>query len=159
MTPQRPEKLDRDVPQVGTKVAIYCRTATWDADIDEQEAHLRHVAERHGWQIVSAFQDRAQSGRSRDREGLKLVCAQALHPGRPFNHILTTAPSRISRDIAHYNQLCETLSDRGVVFVFSDVPTSRGGGVGSLSTVFETFGGRERAVSQWGKWFDAEDKR
>jgi DNA invertase Pin-like site-specific DNA recombinase len=161
MARSRPDKVDHGKPSAGTKMAIYCRTASSDADIDEQESHLRQFAERHEWQILSSFHDRGQSGLSRDREGLKHLCAHLLRPDRAFNHILTTTPSRISRDPAHYNELYEILRDSGVVIVFSQVPTGgeNNASLKELATIFGVFTTKKRKPSQAEKPFHVEDEQ
>ncbi|API50594.1 hypothetical protein BMW22_02155 [Rhizobium leguminosarum] len=150
MTVQPAEKADNNLPKPGTTMVIYCRTVSRDSDIDRQELHLRQFAERNGWHILSVFHDRGKSGLSRERDGLNRLCAQALHPRRPFNHILTTSPSRISRDIVHYNELVTTLLDKGVHWVFSDVPTNSGnhGSLRDVSGIFDSYITRREAIEK-----------
>ena len=44
------------------KVALYLRVSTVEQDTTNQRRELEAVAERHGWEIVTIFEDNGVSG-------------------------------------------------------------------------------------------------
>jgi site-specific DNA recombinase len=82
-----------------TRIATYARFSTdkqRDASIEDQLRNCRNYAARHGWKIVSNFEDRAISGASKDRPGF-LAMLKASNAGE-FDVLLVDDLSRFSRD-------------------------------------------------------------
>ena len=62
------------------KVALYLRVSTVEQDTTNQRRELEAVAERHGWEIVTIFEDNGVSGFKTKRPGLDQAhegCVQA----------------------------------------------------------------------------------
>lgn len=82
-----------------TRAAIYARYSSdrqRDALLEDQVRVCQERADREGWTVVSSFGDRAISGTSMLRAGLRGLIAEAA-TGR-IEIVLTEALDRLSRD-------------------------------------------------------------
>src|SRR5690606_19107322 len=81
------------------RIALYARYSSEnqrDASIEDQLRQCRERAEREGWTVVESYSDRAISGSSMFRAGIRALLADA-QAGR-FDMVLSEALDRISRD-------------------------------------------------------------
>jgi site-specific DNA recombinase len=81
------------------KVALYARYSSdsqRDASIEDQLRLCRLHAERLGWTVVDSYSDRAISGATLLRPGMKELIQDAMR-GR-FSVVLAEAMDRLSRD-------------------------------------------------------------
>ena len=88
------------------KAATYARFSTdkqRDASIEDQLRNCRTYAERHGLELIQHFEDKAISGTSKDRAGLKAMLAAAQ--AGDFQVLLVDDLSRLSRDDVETKQI------------------------------------------------------
>jgi DNA invertase Pin-like site-specific DNA recombinase len=81
------------------KVALYLRVSTVEQDTTNQRRELEAVAERHGWEIVTIFEDNGVSGfKARDkRPGLdKLMKAVSR---REIDMVMAWSVDRLGRSL------------------------------------------------------------
>lgn len=82
-----------------TRVALYARYSSdqqREASIEDQLRLCRIYAEKEGWVVASAYQDRSVSGASLIRPGIQALLAEAVR--KRFEVVLAEALDRISRD-------------------------------------------------------------
>jgi site-specific DNA recombinase len=94
---------------------IYVRTATelqGSSAIDGQIAHCQAIAERHGYNVVRVYTDRAQSGASTERDGLLRLLRDADE--RAMNAVIVESLDRLSRDQSDLEAIRERLDRNGV---------------------------------------------
>ena len=76
--------------------ARYSNEKSREASIPDQLRVCRELADRHGWEVVAAFQDAAISGASAFRAGYEDLLAQAR--SRKFDIVIAESLDRLSRD-------------------------------------------------------------
>ena len=102
------------------RVAIYSRFSSdlqRAESIEDQERVCRAVAERHGWEIIQTFSDRAMSGASAFRPRYQDML-QAAQAGK-FEVLIAESLDRLSRDQEDVARLYKTLNFAGVMIVTS----------------------------------------
>ena len=79
------------------KVALYLRVSTLEQDTTNQRRELEAVAERHGWEIVTIFEDNGVSGFKTKRPGLdKLMKAVSR---REIDMVAAWSVDRLGRSL------------------------------------------------------------
>ena len=79
------------------KVALYLRVSTVEQDTTNQRRELEAVAERHGWEIVTIFEDNGVSGFKTKRPGLdKLMKAVSR---REIDMVMAGASDGLGRSL------------------------------------------------------------
>jgi DNA invertase Pin-like site-specific DNA recombinase len=79
------------------KVALYLRVSTVEQDTTNQRRELEAVAERHGWEIVTIFEDNGVSGFKTKRPGLdKLMKAVSR---REIDMVTAWSVDRLGRSL------------------------------------------------------------
>ena len=79
------------------KVALYLRVSTAEQDTTNQRRELKAVAERHGWEIVTIFEDNGVSGFKTKRPGLdKLMKAVSR---REIDMVIAWSVDRLGRSL------------------------------------------------------------
>lgn len=104
----------------GRFAAIYCRTATVEADRDalaEQEARCRAFAVSSGYVIAKAnvFREVASGLDYVDRP--QLVALRAAIQVGGVDAVIVTSLDRLGRDAARTEFLCRQIEDSGVVIL------------------------------------------
>ncbi len=98
------------------RAVIYARYSTDlqnDKSVEDQIRLCKGHADRHGFEVVNEFYDRAKSGASMfGRPGLADLM-QAAERGE-FDVLISEAPDRVSRDIADLAHVHKQLTFRGV---------------------------------------------
>jgi len=92
------------------RAAIYARYSTdlqRDASIEDQVRLCKQRIEREGWQLVSTYTDRAQSGANHLRPGYQKLIEDAR--GGEFEVVVAEALDRLSRDQEHVAALYKQL--------------------------------------------------
>lgn len=100
------------------RIALYARYSSEnqrDASIEDQLRQCRERAEREGWTVVETYSDRAISGSSMFRAGIRALLADA-QAGR-FDMVLSEALDRISRDQEDVAAVFKRLRFAGVSIV------------------------------------------
>ncbi|MFT4182747.1 MAG: recombinase family protein [Rhizobium sp.] len=100
------------------RIALYARYSSEnqrDASIEDQLRQCRERAEREGWTVVETYSDRAISGSSMFRAGIRSLLADA-QAGR-FDMVLSEALDRISRDQEDVATVFKRLRFAGVSIV------------------------------------------
>ena len=118
-----------------TRAAIYARFSSDlqnDRSIEDQIALCRLIAERHGFEIVSRFEDRALSGSSAaTRPGFQALMAAAK--AAQFDVIIAEDVDRISRNQADWHSARKRLDFLGIqIFTASGVVGSLDGSVRAM---------------------------
>jgi DNA invertase Pin-like site-specific DNA recombinase len=84
------------------RVAIYARYSTDKQDARSTEDQIRvcrRVARQRGDEVVTVFEDVAQSGRHGERPGLQELLRTAKQKPKPFDAVLVDDQSRLARDM------------------------------------------------------------
>jgi DNA invertase Pin-like site-specific DNA recombinase len=100
------------------RVALYARYSSDQqraASIDDQLRVCREYADRHGWEVVAEYPDRAVSGASLMRVGIQSLMRDAAE--KVFDGVLAHALDRFSRDQADVAHLAKWFKFYGVKFV------------------------------------------
>src|SRR5437879_3896040 len=100
------------------RIALYARYSSdnqSDASIDDQLRLCQLHVEKQGWTIADRYYDRAISGASLIRPGIKLLIEDALR-GK-FDIVLAEALDRISRDQEDVAGVYKRLTFAGVKIV------------------------------------------
>ena len=98
-------------------IALYARVSTRDKgqDNEVQLAQLREFCQRHNWNIVHEYLDRA-SGKHGDRKEFRAMFAAASR--REFDAVVTWALDRLSREgVAQTFEHIKTLLAYGVQYI------------------------------------------
>jgi DNA invertase Pin-like site-specific DNA recombinase len=100
------------------RAAIYARYSSdlqRDASIEDQIRLCRERIAREGWQLVTTYTDRAQSGASQLRPGYQQLLEDARRG--QFDVVVAEALDRLSRDQEHVAALFKQLTFAGVRIV------------------------------------------
>lgn len=96
------------------RVAVYVRVSTDGQTVQNQLGELRHVAERHGWEIVHTYADEGISG-TRGREGRpefdKLLKAIAR---KEVDMVAAWSVDRLGRSLQDLVSFLSDLQSKGV---------------------------------------------
>ena len=106
------------------KAAIYARYSTGkqsESSIDDQLRECQKIAERHGFNVVSVFSDKALSGGTANRPGYQDMLATAR--ARQFDVIVAEDNSRLWRNLAEQAQRLAELQDLEIDVVTHDFDT------------------------------------
>lgn len=125
------------------RVALYVRVSTDGQTVQNQLGELRHVAERHGWQIVQTYADEGISG-TKGREGRpefdKLLKAIAR---REVDMVAAWSVDRLGRSLRDLVSLLSDLQVKGVdLFLLQqglDTSTPSGRAMFQMLGVFSEF--------------------
>jgi DNA invertase Pin-like site-specific DNA recombinase len=81
------------------RAALYLRVSTDKQTVENQQIHLRQIAERRGWEVVEVYSDAGVSGSKgrADRPGLDQMLNDASR--RHFDIILVWAIDRLGRSL------------------------------------------------------------
>ncbi|MGE4062724.1 MAG: recombinase family protein [Rhodospirillaceae bacterium] len=131
------------------RVALYLRVSTADQTIENQRRELRAVAKRHGWEIVSTFEDAGISGaKGRDkRPGLDALLRGVAR--KDFDLVAAWSVDRLGRSLQdliallgefHAKRVDLYLHQQGL-----DTTTPAGKAMFQMMGVFAEF---ERAIIQ-----------
>ena len=106
------------------KAAIYARYSTdkqSESSIDDQLRECRKLAERHEFNVVAVFGDKALSGGTANRPGYQnmLVAARAGQ----FDVIVAEDTSRLWRNLAEQAPRLAEFQDLGIQVVTHDLDT------------------------------------
>jgi DNA invertase Pin-like site-specific DNA recombinase len=114
----------QDLGETLMKVAIYARYSTAgqrEASIEDQIRECRKLAERHGFQVVAEFSDKAISGGTTQRPGYRSMLAAAR--ARQFDVIVAEDCTRLWRNMAEQAPRLAELADLGIHVVTHDLDT------------------------------------
>jgi DNA invertase Pin-like site-specific DNA recombinase len=83
------------------RVALYLRVSTGEQTLENQRRELREAAERHGWRVVTEYNDAGISGaKGRDkRPGLDALCKAITR--REIDLVATWSVDRLGRSLQH----------------------------------------------------------
>ena len=79
------------------KVALYLRVSTVEQDTTNQRRELEAVAERHGWEIVTIFEDNGVSGFKTKRPGLDQLMKAVSR--REIEMVMAWSVDRLGRSL------------------------------------------------------------
>lgn len=102
-------------PALPLRAAIYARYSSEnqrEASIEDQMEVCRRLAEREGWRVVAAYDDRAMSGASAFRPGFATMLADAERG--QFDVLVCESLDRLGRRLADMATLYDRLSFRRV---------------------------------------------
>jgi len=131
------------------RVALYLRVSTSEQTISNQARELRAAAERHGWQVVSVFEDAGISGaKGRDkRPGLNALMKAIAR--REVDMVAAWSVDRLGRSLPDLLDFLKELHAKGVdLFLLQqglDTSTPAGRAMFQMMGVFAEF---ERAMIQ-----------
>src|SRR5690242_13482926 len=96
------------------RAAIYLRVSTDEQDTQNQRRELEAVAERHGWDVVTVYEDAGISGaKGRDkRPGLDAMLKDATR--RKFDVLMAWSVDRLGRSLADLVNGLQELHGAGV---------------------------------------------
>jgi DNA invertase Pin-like site-specific DNA recombinase len=125
------------------RVALYLRVSTDRQTTDNQEAALREVAAKAGWEVVAVFTDRGISG-AKGREGrpeFDRLCREAVQ--RKFDVVAAWSVDRLGRSLQDLVGFLAELHGAGVdLFLHQqgiDTATPAGKAMFQLAGVFAEF--------------------
>jgi DNA invertase Pin-like site-specific DNA recombinase len=131
------------------RVALYLRVSTSEQTTQNQRRELREAAERHGWDVVSVFEDAGVSG-SKGRAGRPGL--DALLKGvtrKEFDLVMSWSVDRLGRSLQDLLSLLGELHAKGVGLYLHqqglDTTTPAGTAMFQVMGVFAQF---ERAMIQ-----------
>jgi len=129
------------------RVAIYARVSTDEQTVENQRRELQAVADRHGWLIVSVFEDRGISGaKGRDkRPGFNALLDGVAR--RDFDMVAAWSVDRLGRSLQDLVSFLGELKAKGVdLFLHQQgIDTSTPGGR-ALFQMLGVFAEFERAI-------------
>jgi DNA invertase Pin-like site-specific DNA recombinase len=129
----------------GKRVALYARVSTSGQTVENQKRELEAVADRHGWQIVSVFEDKGISGAKDKRPGLDRLML-GVHR-RDFDLVAAWSVDRVGRSLQHLLGFLGELKAKGVDLYLHqqglDTSTPAGKAMFQMLGVFAEF---ERAM-------------
>ena len=129
------------------RVAIYVRVSTSEQTTRNQRRELKAVAERHGWEVVTVFEDAGISGaKGRDRRpGLDALMKAVAR--REFDMVAAWSVDRLGRSLTDLLEVLKELHAKGVdLFLHQqglDTSTPSGRAMFQMLGVFAEF---ERAM-------------
>lgn len=129
------------------RVALYLRVSTAEQTTRNQRRELKAVAERHGWEVVSIFEDAGVSGAKgrRDRPGLDALLKAVAR--REIDMVAAWSVDRIGRSLTDLLDVLKELHAKGVdLFLHQqglDTSTPSGRAMFQMMGVFAEF---ERAM-------------
>src|SRR3984885_384167 len=96
------------------RVAIYLRVSTSEQTTRNQRRELKAVAERHGWEVVSVFEDEGISGaKGRDRRpGLDALMKAITR--KDFDMVAAWSVDRLGRSLTDLLDVLKELHAKGV---------------------------------------------
>ena len=106
-------------------VAIYARVSTEDQDLAGQERDLQREAERRGWSLIETYSEKVSGTGKVERAEYDRLLRDAATPGRRWDHLLTWALDRFSREatFTKATQAVLDLEKLGVAFHSLKEPT------------------------------------
>jgi DNA invertase Pin-like site-specific DNA recombinase len=129
------------------RVALYVRVSTSEQTTRNQRRELKAVAERHGWQVVTVFEDAGISGaKGRDRRpGLDALMKAVAR--REIDMVAAWSVDRLGRSLTDLLDMLKELHAKGVdLFLHQqglDTSTPSGRAMFQMLGVFAEF---ERAM-------------
>lgn len=130
-----------------TRVALYVRVSTSEQTTRNQRRELKAVAERHGWDVVSVFEDAGISGaKGRDRRpGLDALMKAVAR--KEFDMVAAWSVDRLGRSLPDLLDVLKELHAKDVdLFLYQqglDTSTPSGRAMFQMLGVFAEF---ERAM-------------
>lgn len=100
------------------KVCLYCRVSTTHQTSENQLRELRAVAERMGYEIVSAFIDNGISGSKSRKERPALDEMMRLATQRRFEMVMCWSIDRLGRSLQHLVEILNELQAMGIDLFF-----------------------------------------
>lgn len=104
--------------------AIYLRSSKDRSDISiaSQRRELKEYAERENITIVTEYGDAVESGKTEHRPGFQRLLTDLRAPDRPWNTLLATDTSRISRRTYFAHAMRHECQKRGVEIRYTKLP-------------------------------------
>ena len=134
------------------KVALYLRVSTVEQDTTNQRRELEAVAERHGWEIVTIFEDNGVSGFKTKRPGLDQLMKAVSR--REIEMVMAWSVDRLGRSLQELLDVLTELQAKKVDLYLHvqgvDTSTSSGKAMFQMLGVFSEFEReiiRERVLS------------
>jgi DNA invertase Pin-like site-specific DNA recombinase len=131
------------------RVALYLRVSTSEQTTQNQRRELREAAERHGWDVVSVFEDAGVSGPKgrAGRPGLDALLKGVTR--KEFDLVMSWSVDRLGRSLQDLLSLLGELHAKGVGLYLHqqglDTTTPAGTAMFQVMGVFAQF---ERAMIQ-----------
>jgi DNA invertase Pin-like site-specific DNA recombinase len=123
---------------------IYCRVSTGDQHLETQLLDLRELAKQRGLEIVREYSD-VISGAKSKRPGLDQLMSDARR--RCFDVVLVAAFDRIARNVRHFLDVLDELSQLNVQFISMRENIDTGGPLGrAMLTIIGAISELERSL-------------
>lgn len=109
---------------MGKRAAIYLRSSKDRSDISiaAQRRELTELADRENIEIAAEYSDTVESGKDENRPQFQRLLTDMRAPGRPWNMLLATDTSRISRRTYFAHVMRHECEKRGVEVRYSKLP-------------------------------------
>jgi DNA invertase Pin-like site-specific DNA recombinase len=117
---------------VRKRAVIYCRVSTGDQHLETQLLDLRELAKQRGLEIVREYSD-VISGVKSKRPGLESLMSDARR--HRFDVLLISAFDRIARNVRHFLEVLDELSQLNVQFISMRENIDSGGPLGRAMVV------------------------
>jgi DNA invertase Pin-like site-specific DNA recombinase len=129
---------------VRKRAALYCRVSTADQHPETQLLDLRELARQRGLEIVREYTD-VISGAKSKRPGLDQLMSDARR--HRFDVVLVSAFDRIARNVRHFLDVLDELSQLNVQFISMRENIDTGGPLGrALLTIIGAIAELERSL-------------
>jgi len=129
---------------VTKRAALYCRVSTGDQHLETQLLDLRELAKQRGLEIVREYTD-VISGAKSKRPGLDSLMSDARR--RRFDIVLVAAFDRIARNVRHFLDVLDELSQLNIQFISMRENIDTGGPLGrALLTIIGAISELERSL-------------
>ena len=126
------------------RAALYCRISTGDQHLETQLLDLRELAKVRGLEIVREYSD-VISGAKSKRPGLDQLMSDARR--HRFDVVLVSAFDRIARNVRHFLDVLDELSQLNVQFISMRENIDTGGPLGrAMLTIIGAISELERSL-------------
>ena len=126
------------------RAVIYCRVSTGDQHLETQLLDLRELAKQRGLEIVREYSD-VISGVKSKRPGLESLMSDARR--HRFDVLLVSAFDRIARNVRHFLEVLDELSQLNVQFISMRENIDTGGPLGrAMLTIIGAIAELERSL-------------
>jgi len=126
------------------RAALYSRISTGDQHLETQLLDLRQMAKQRGLEIVREYSD-VISGAKSKRPGLDQLMADARR--HRFDVVLVSAFDRIARNVRHFLDVLDELSQLNVQFISMRENIDTGGPLGrAMVTIIGAIAELERSL-------------
>jgi DNA invertase Pin-like site-specific DNA recombinase len=126
------------------RAALYCRISTGDQHLETQLLDLRELAKQRGLEIVREYTD-VISGAKAKRPGLDQLMSDARR--HRFDVVAVSAFDRIARNVRHFLDVLDELSQLNIQFISMRENIDTGGPLGrAMLTIIGAISELERSL-------------